>query len=167
MTLAGLTPFTYSQPAVAEGAFLFLGVNAAFLAGGALRIRAPEFAPEQRSGVRLPVTLRGTVDGAVCTIDDLSLGGAGVTLPAGASAAGDVELVVLLPDHTVTLQAAVRRRRDVAAGVELGVEFDPAQVVDIAELALALLSTDVAGLAQTQAPAQDSDAAAADVRRAA
>jgi cellulose synthase/poly-beta-1,6-N-acetylglucosamine synthase-like glycosyltransferase len=167
MTLAGLTPFTYSQPAVAEGAFLFLGVNAAFLAGGALRIRAPEFAPEQRSGVRLPVTLRGTVDGAVCTIDDLSLGGAGVTLPACASAAGDVELVVLLPDHTVTLQAAVRRRRDVAAGVELGVEFDPAQVVDIAELALALLSTDVAGLARVQAPVPDSDAAAADVRRAA
>jgi cellulose synthase (UDP-forming) len=167
MTLAGWTPFTYSEPAVAEGAFLFLGVNAAFLAGGALRIRAPEFAPEQRSGVRLPVTLRGTVDGAICTVDDLSLGGAGVTLPAGASVTGAVELVVLLADHTVTLQAAVRRLRETARGVELGLEFDTSQVVDIAELALALLSTDVAGLGGRQLPAPHADAAPVELPAAA
>jgi hypothetical protein len=162
-----LTPFTYAEPAVAEGAFLFLGVNAAFLAGGALRIRALEFAPEQRSGVRLPVTLRGTVDGAVCTVDDLSLSGAGVTLPAGAPVSGHVELVVLLPDHTVTLQAAVRRRRETGGGVELGLEFDPAQVVDIADLALALLSTDVAGLGAMQWPAPYADAAPLELHPAA
>jgi cellulose synthase (UDP-forming) len=167
LTLAGLTPFTYAEPAVAEGAFLFLGVNAAFLAGGALRIRALEFAPEQRSGVRLPVTLRGTVDGAVCTVDDLSLSGAGVTLPAGAPVSGHVELVVLLPDHTVTLQAAVRRRRETGGGVELGLEFDPAQVVDIADLALALLSTDVAGLGAMQWPAPYADAAPLELHPAA
>ena len=167
MTLAGWTPFTYSEPAVAEGAFLFLGVNAAFLAGGALRIRAPEFAPEQRSGVRLPVTLRGTVDGAICTVDDLSLGGAGVTLPAGASVTGAVELVVLLPDHTVTLQAAVRRLRETVRGVELGLEFDTSQVVDIADLALALLSTDVAGLGGRQLPAPRADAAPVELPAAA
>ena len=61
LTLAGRTPFTYPLPAVAEGAFLFLGMNAAVLAGAAMRIRAPEFAPERRDGVRLPVILRGTV----------------------------------------------------------------------------------------------------------
>jgi cellulose synthase/poly-beta-1,6-N-acetylglucosamine synthase-like glycosyltransferase len=159
VTLAGLTPLTYSDPAVAEGALLFLGVNAAFVAGGALRIRALEFAPEQRNGVRLPVALRGTVDGDVCTVGDLSLSGAGVTVPADASVAESVELAILLPDRTVTLQAVVRRRREVAGRVELGLEFDPAQVVDIAELALALLSTDVAGLGETQALAPEVPAA--------
>jgi hypothetical protein len=107
------------------------------------------------------------VDGAICTVDDLSLGGAGVTLPAGASVTGAVELVVLLPDHTVTLQAAVRRLRETARGVELGLEFDTAQVVDIAELALALLSTHVAGLGGRQLPAPHADAAPVELPAAA
>ena len=167
LTLAGMTPFTYAEPAVAEGAFLFLGVNAAFLAGGAMRIRAPEFAPEQRSGVRLPVTLRGTVDGVVCTVDDLSLGGAGITMAGDVPAGDGVEFVVLLPDHTVTLQAVVRHRRAVADGIELGIEFDPAQVVDIAELALALLSTDVARLGEAGELAPGAEHAPAELARAA
>jgi hypothetical protein len=144
LTLAGMTPFTYPEPAVAAGAFLFLGLNAAFLAGGAMRIRAPEFGPDQRRGVRLSVALRGTIDGVLGSVEDLSLRGAGVTMSESGAEIGDtVEFVILLPDHTVTLAAVVRRRREVADGVEVGIEFDTDQVVDIADLALALLSTDV------------------------
>jgi cellulose synthase (UDP-forming) len=150
-TLAGKTPFMYPLPAVAEGAFLFLGMNAAFLAGAAMRIRAPEFAPERRDGVRLPVVLRGTVDGAMCAITDLSLGGTGVTIASSTARVGDaVEFVVLLPDHAVTLAATVRRCEPQAAGgVEIGLEFDSDQAVEIADLALALLATDVAGLRES------------------
>jgi cellulose synthase/poly-beta-1,6-N-acetylglucosamine synthase-like glycosyltransferase len=152
VTLAGMTSFTYPQPAVAEGAFLFLGVNAAFLAGGAMRIRAPEFAPDQRNGVRLSVALQGTVDGVVCAVDELSLGGAGVRASESGARVGDtVELVVLLPDHTVTLDAVVRHRAEAEGDLDLGLEFDADQVVDIADLALALLSTDVEGVAETLA----------------
>lgn len=151
LTLAGRTPFAYPVPAVAEGAFLFLGVNAAFLAGAAMRIRAPEFAPERRDGVRLPVVLRGTVDGALCEIADLSLGGSSVQLPSSAAQVGKtVEFVVLLPDRAVTLAATVRRRTPGDAALELGLEFEPDQAVDVADLALALLSTDVAGLEDAQ-----------------
>lgn len=151
LTLAGRTPFAYPVPAVAEGAFLFLGVNAAFLAGAAMRIRAPEFAPERRDGVRLPVALRGTVDGVLCEIADLSLGGSSVQLPSSAAQVGKtVEFVVLLPDHTVTLAATVRRRTPGDEALELGLEFAPDQAVDVADLALALLSTDVAGLEDAQ-----------------
>lgn len=151
LTLAGRTPFAYPVPAVAEGAFLFLGVNAAFLAGAAMRIRAPEFAPERRDGVRLPVALRGTVDGVLCEIADLSLGGSSVQLPSSAAQVGKtVEFVVLLPDHTVTLAATVRRRTPGDEALELGLEFAPDQAVDVADLALALPSTDVAGLEDAQ-----------------
>jgi cellulose synthase (UDP-forming) len=151
LTLAGRTPFAYPVPAVAEGAFLFLGVNAAFLAGAAMRIRAPEFAPERRDGVRLPVALRGTVDGVLCEIADLSLGGSSVQLPSSAAQVGKtVEFVVLLPDHTVTLAATVRRRTPGDEALELGLEFAPDQAVDVADLALALLATDVAGLEDAQ-----------------
>jgi cellulose synthase/poly-beta-1,6-N-acetylglucosamine synthase-like glycosyltransferase len=148
LTVAGMTPFAYRVPAVAEGAFLFLGANAAMLAGAAMRIRAPEFAPERRNGVRLPVMLRGTVAGVACAIDDLSLGGTGVTAAASPAGLGEeVEFVVLLPDHTVTLASTVRRALPTAdGGVEIGLEFDPGQTVDIADLALALLATDVASL---------------------
>jgi cellulose synthase/poly-beta-1,6-N-acetylglucosamine synthase-like glycosyltransferase len=152
LTLAGRTPFVYPVPAVAEGAFLFLGVNAAFLAGAAMRIRAPEFAPERRNGVRLPVVLCGTVDGMLCAIDDLSLGGTGVALASSSAQVGDtVEFVVLLPANIVTLASTVRRRTSGREGVELGLEFDSGQAVDIAGLALALLSTDIAGLDEAQA----------------
>ena len=126
-------------------------MNAAFLAGAAMRIRAPEFAPERRDGVRLRVVLRGTVDGVLCEIADLSLGGSSVQLPSSAAEVGKtVEFVVLLPDRTVTLAATVRRRTPGDEALELGLEFAPDQAVDVADLALALLSTDVAGLEDAQ-----------------
>jgi hypothetical protein len=101
--------------------------------------------------VRLPVVLCGTVDGMLCAIDDLSLGGTGVALASSSAQVGDtVEFVVLLPANIVTLASTVRRRTSGREGVELGLEFDSGQAVDIAGLALALLSTDVAGLDEAQ-----------------
>ena len=147
LALAGVGPLHYRQPGVAVAACIFLAANATLLAAAAHRVRQLRFAPERRAGVRLPVLLRGQVDGDRCALLDLSLTGARVATRAGHVVTGDeVVLSVDLGEDQIALRAIVRRLTASRPGkAELGVEFAPGQHTTLARLAVALLATDLSG----------------------
>ena len=157
LTIAGLGPVEYPEPGVVVAACVFLVANGILLAAAAQRIRQLRFAPDRRTGVRLPLVLRGSIDGLPCAMLDLSLAGARVMVEDTGPAIGDeVRFTVELPQDTVELRAIVRRRpSDEPGRRELGLEFAPRQRAARARLAVALLSTELAGPPSEEARAAD------------
>ena len=148
-TLLGMTPLHYGVPAAAIAAACWMGLNTYLVARAIARIRADRFASERRASVRFDVRLHGTVDGAPCTIADLSLTGARVELGPSigtqlhpGSGTHTLEFSVL--GSTVSLEVIARSERVVAGRKVLGLEFAPAQEQSAARLALALFNAQVA-----------------------
>jgi len=141
-TLAGLTPISYSVPAAAVGAAIFMAVNLGFLLAAIGRIRSSRFAGNRRSSTRLPIRVPASLDGRPCRIEDLSVTDARVTIDAGrsppASAASNT-LSLATDGGVIDLACDVRRRIHIAAGrVELGLSFAPDQEPVIARLTVAV-----------------------------
>jgi cellulose synthase (UDP-forming) len=141
LTLAGLTPMHYSEPGVAIGACLFLACNAALLVAAAHRIVSNRFAADRRRGARLPVLLRGTVDGSLCAILDFSLTGARVVCADRQVHSEQVTFSLEAGSDRIVLTSRLQRRIPYAGGgYELGLEFEPEQGAEVARLALFLFA---------------------------
>jgi len=142
VTMAGFTPTSYSEPAVAIGAALFLLMNLTLLTMAVRRISDPRFATNRRASVRFGVRLFGTVGPARCEIEDLSTTGAKLLLarPKATQVPDQTELMIELPNgDRPVLTARVKRRLDRIDGFEIGLEFDDGQQQTMALIALAVL----------------------------
>lgn len=80
--LAGLVPWS-TDPGSTTASALWLSMVAGVLIAGAHRIRAAEFATSRRKAHRVVAHTTISVDGHPGTLLDISVGGAGVRLPAG------------------------------------------------------------------------------------
>ena len=142
LTMAGFSPTSYTEPAVAIGAALFLLMNLTLLTMAVRRISDPRFATNRRASVRFGVRLFGTVGPARCEIEDLSTAGAKLLLarPKATQVPDQTELTIELPNgDRPVLTARVKRRLDRIDGFEIGLEFDDGQQQTMALIALALL----------------------------
>jgi cellulose synthase/poly-beta-1,6-N-acetylglucosamine synthase-like glycosyltransferase len=139
-TLLGATPVVYEVPWAVHASFAWMTVNVALVWLAIRRVRSARYAGERRSSVRFTTELFGRLDGVEGRIVDLSLTGARVELPAGASIAPLSRLLVELPDgDPVELEAEVRSMWPAAPGrTYAGLEFTAGQILPRARLALAL-----------------------------
>ncbi|MFP5218224.1 MAG: glycosyltransferase [Actinomycetes bacterium] len=152
---AGLTPLRYDVVWAANGAALWMGVNAVLLVLAARRIRQERYGAERRSAVRFPVTGPVAVDGRLGWLHDASLTGFRVAVPVSrAPQIGSTAQVVVPTDEgSVRVDVVVRSsfKRRSTDGVDmrlLGVEVLPGQVSEQARLALALFAGGQATAAQ-------------------
>ena len=145
LTVAGYTPLRYGVPWVAYGAIFWVTVNTMLILAAIFRVRSLKFGPERRSSVRFPTALQGSLDGIGCTIHDLSLTGASVSVPASdASRADGGVLTIDLHGASIRLRATVRSRRPVASGrIMCRLQFLDGQSPEQARLALALFNAQV------------------------
>lgn len=145
LTLAGLTPTTYTAKWAAYGAAFWLVLNSYLVVLAIRRIRSTRFGAERRASVRFRTNLTGTLDAAPCTIEDISLTGARASLDAAAfqsepPPSGKSTLTVDLGDTTFHFQVF---RRSAVAGKyrgQVGLEFVEGQEQERARLALALFN---------------------------
>ncbi len=156
LTLAGLTPLTYSVPGGMYAATLFLFGNFALLVAATRKIMAPRHAGERRASVRFPVSMLATVDGAAAVVEEVSLTGVRLRvfgrreLPPWVEQSrrefAERETVVLdFPRQNLHLKAQiVRSKGDEWSGVELSLEFVEGQWSTIRDLALVLFHGDSA-----------------------
>lgn len=155
-TVAGWTPARYREPWAAYTSAVWLVLNAALLLAAVRRIRSPRFAAERRASVRFKTRLTGTVDGIPCQVEDLSVTGARVVLTGHALSHAGCRLSFTIDNLTLTLDAAVRSTRPMAASETVyGLAFLPGQYRERAALALALLNRDLTAAAQWSTPDGD------------
>jgi hypothetical protein len=133
-------------PGAAIGAGLFVAVNLALLLAAISRIRAARFAGDRRGSVRFTVRLPARLSGRRCLALDLSLTGAQVVLPMGASPLPKRPLLELDVDGTsFRLRCEVRRLRDQGDGsILVGLAFAEPHRATISRLALCLFRADEA-----------------------
>ena len=147
-TLLGHTPIRYEVPWIAYGSLFWLGVNGALLLAAVGRIRAKRFGAERRVSVRFRVDAPATLGGRPVRLVDASMTGFKVLLPAERSAPDPGASLTLNADllgRSFTFRVVVRSARPhPAAGMVLGLEFEPGQVAARSVLALALFQTGVA-----------------------
>jgi cellulose synthase (UDP-forming) len=141
-TLLGLTPTVYDELPATIGAMFFMLMNFALLVMAVRRVRNEKYAGNRRGSVRFPVRLIGAFESQSCEVEDLSTTGAQILLVDGKlepiGETGSLDLV--LPDGSVArVNCEVRRRAVRPDGVELGLEFDPADRRAAAAVALSLL----------------------------
>jgi cellulose synthase (UDP-forming) len=146
LTAFDLTPTEYEVPGAAIGAGLFVAVNLALLLAAISRIRAARFAGDRRGSVRFTVRLPARLSGRRCLALDLSLTGAQVVLPMGASPLPKRPLLELDVDGTsFRLRCEVRRLRDQGDGsILVGLAFAEPHRATISRLALCLFRADEA-----------------------
>ena len=141
-TVAGITFSHYRSLPVVIGSLIFAVGNFLLLLAAVRRIRAAEYAGERRSSVRFDVFLKGSVNGQVCVVRDISLTGAllhqnGATLRAGQS----VRFGVTIGDQRARLGAEIVRLRPSG---EMALRFDPGQRRLVGKMMLYLLNSPVA-----------------------
>lgn len=126
--LLGALSIDYASEWAAAGAFFWLVVNAGLVWVAMRRIRSLRFAAERRSAVRFAVDGAGAVDGAVASIQDVSVGGA---LVATSEPLVEREAHLLsfeLGSRTTSLWARIRSsRRAVSGEHHYAFEFEPGQ----------------------------------------
>lgn len=139
-TLAGLGPIHYGVPVAAVGAAGFLAVNLGLLLAAIGRIRSSRFAGNRRAATRLPVHVDAWVEGAPCSVEDLSVTGARVLLDTAPSGPDGrpLSLQLELEGVTVDVRCRTRRRRARSGDWELGLEFLLGQEAAISRLAVGL-----------------------------
>lgn len=141
-TLLGLTPLHYGVPWVVYGAFGWLVFNVVLVGLAMARIRSERFAGERRASVRFELAAAALLDGRACLVQDLSLTGARVVVPAtelhlsGVQPA--VQTLVLDLGRPVALEVEARSCRPGPVGTVFGLEFRPGQEAERSGLALAL-----------------------------
>jgi hypothetical protein len=137
LTLAGLTPLRYGEPAAMYGSVGFLLLNLALLAAAASRAASARFAGERRAAVRFAADRPARLGGMTARVKDLSLGGARLWVegaPALLVPGWRGRLVVADGlDGMATTVARVYRRTE--QGAEVGVAFDVGQRAAVAGLA--------------------------------
>jgi cellulose synthase (UDP-forming) len=143
-TLLGYSPIRYSVPWAAIGAAIFMAMNLALLLAAIGRIRSARFAGNRRAGTRLPVHIPVRIAGLRGELVDLSVSGAGVSIPAPVDLhPEELWLTMDLPSGPLELQVEVRRNRMVGGSEILGLAFAPGQEKAIGELAVAIFHADV------------------------
>ena len=140
LSVAGLTPVTYSVRWTVYGAAFWTLVNAVLLAAAIHRIRSDQFATDRRTGVRQHVEGDVQVDGAPAHLLDVSIGGALVRT--GVTVAGRSRHVLTMTftgDQVVRLACEERSRQTVGnEGNIVSFQFRPGQDREIGRLAVAL-----------------------------
>jgi cellulose synthase/poly-beta-1,6-N-acetylglucosamine synthase-like glycosyltransferase len=140
LTVTGLTPTAYREPAVTIGAVFFASLNGWLLVTALRRIRADRFAGERRASVRLPVDVEADIDGASCIVEDLSITGAQIVLPFGGQLepGSEATLTLHLPDGPLRLWGRVLRPLGGDALPRFGFAFADGQLDAVARIALSL-----------------------------
>ena len=143
-TLLGYSPIRYSVPWAAIGAAIFMAMNLALLLAAIGRIRSARFVGNRRAGTRLPVQIPVRIAGLRGELVDLSVSGAGVSIPTPVDLhAQELWLTMDLPSGPLELQVEVRRNRMVGGSEVLGLAFAPGQEKAIGELAVAIFHAGV------------------------
>ena len=159
-TVMGATPVTYEVPWAAYAAFGWLVVNVGLVFLAIRRIRASRYAPERRASVRFATDMAASIDGAPCTVTDLSLTGARLVVPAAIDGGLSRTITLSFGGEKIALGGVVRSvigRGD--GSIVCGFEFVPGQHRACARLALGLFATRVAPRAEDQAVAREAIAA--------
>jgi len=141
LTLSGLTPTTYRNPAAMIGTAAFLLFNMVLLIAATRRIIDPKYAGERRASVRFPVDMAAGVDEHPGRVRDLSLTGARVLVAETATGAFELDQTVefVLLNQGVTLEATLMRVIDRGGGdVELGLEYVDGQWPALSDLSVVL-----------------------------
>jgi len=145
LTMVGLTPVEYSVRGAAVGAAIWLVINSLLIGLAILRVGSDRFGSDRRSSVRFDASLPGLLGGTPCSVDDISLAGAQISMPSGALAGiGSTKpaaLKISLGDGTYDLRVIARSERAVKDHVVVGVEFLRGQENEQARLALALFNS--------------------------
>lgn len=140
LTVAGLTPLHYGEPAAMYGSAGFLVMNLALLGAALSRASAARFAGERRASVRFDTTLLARLGGVPVIMEDVSLGGARLRVPADHPALNPGWRGRLALDDMAqglrTTSVRVYARRATTASV--GIAFDRGQPTAVARLALLL-----------------------------
>lgn len=144
VALTGLTPFSYSMPAVAVGAAMFTCGNLILLIMAIRRIRSSRFVSERREAYRFDTVVAARIGGMDCTVRDISATGArveGGIIAAAILSESRATLSIDLPDQTLHIACAVKRNLVEEGGqVELGLLFLPDQREAAGALILHLLN---------------------------
>jgi cellulose synthase/poly-beta-1,6-N-acetylglucosamine synthase-like glycosyltransferase len=152
LTLVGMTPLHYGEPAAMYGSAGFLLMNLALLIAAAARAMAARFAGERRAGVRFITDLPAKLDGVPARVEDVSLGGARLLLEGSCPWVEPDERGRLFldtcPEGLEVTVARVYSRTP--AATEAGVSFGTGQEPALARLALFLFH----GLRQASEVAQ-------------
>jgi cellulose synthase (UDP-forming) len=112
--LIGVVPWA-SDPSSTTASGVWLAMAGGVLVAGTLRIRAVEYATSRRNAHRVAVNAPVTVDGVPGELLDVSVGGAGVRLPAGVvPTSGLVEFVLpgAMPIKLEIARISTGRRAD-------------------------------------------------------
>ncbi|HXG39313.1 MAG TPA: glycosyltransferase, partial [Candidatus Limnocylindrales bacterium] len=142
LTLAGLTPVRYAVPWAVHAAFGWLVVNALLVGLAVRRVRSLRFAGERRAAVRFEVDLPGRFADGPCRVLDLSLIGARIATLGEPPGDGIHELLVVVDERPLALQAVIRTSQLAGDGRTVcGLEFSPGQTSERAALALELFRT--------------------------
>ena len=142
LTAAGHTPLRYGVPWAAYGAAFWTTLNTMLVLTAIFRIRSLKFGTERRSSVRFKTTLAGALDGMPCTIHDLSLTGAFVSLAASQENFADLGILTInLGGSRLRLRTGVRSRHPLGSGETMfGLQLLDDQEPEQARLALALFN---------------------------
>lgn len=141
LTLKGLTPTTYRNPAAMIGTSGFLLFNMMLLIAATRRIIDPKYAGERRASVRFPVDMAAGVDGHPGRVRDISLTGAWVLVAETPTDVFDLAQTVefVLVNQGVKFEATLMRVIDRGGGeVELGLEYVDGQWPALRDLSVVL-----------------------------
>jgi hypothetical protein len=153
-TLLGLTVVTYATPWAPIGAAGFMAMNLALLLAAIGRIRSTRFASNRRAATRLPVQVPIRLAGQLGELLDLSVTGARVAVPEPVEAGdGELWLELGLEGGPVELQVETRRVTNLADGrQQIGLEFALGQEAAVADLVVAVFSSDVPRASTSREP---------------
>jgi len=152
LTVAGYTPLRYGVSWAAYGAAFWATLNTMLVLAAIFRIRSLRFGAERRSSVRFKTALAGALDDMPCTIRDLSLTGAFVSLAASQESFADPGILAIdVGGSRLRLRAGVRSRRPLGSGETVfGLQFLDGQEHEQARLALALFNGQTGWRIETQ-----------------
>jgi cellulose synthase/poly-beta-1,6-N-acetylglucosamine synthase-like glycosyltransferase len=141
-TLLGVTPVRYEVPWAVYAAFGWMLVNVGLVWLAIRRVRSPRYAAERRASVRFATEMTARLDGIDATVRDVSLTGARVELSGPTAIAEHARLTVDVPGGIALEFSGATRTTwtDDRGRTMVGFEFDAAQHLARAQLALALFA---------------------------
>lgn len=147
LTVTELVSFRYPSLSFAYGAAFWALINSGLMILAISRVISPRYGPERRSSVRFGSQLDATLDGRHCSILEISLTGAQVSME---GVVGDEligrrhGLTVGLLDDVISIGVVARWKRPDRSGHSLlGLEFVDGQTLVQARLALGLLNGEI------------------------
>ena len=159
LSIAGLTPLHYGDPAPAIASAGWLTLNITLLVIAIRRIRATRHASERRAAYRFVLAAGAEVDGFPADLVDLSLTGARVTVPLGTALGDSPGLRLWLGEAPIDVDVLISASTPVGDRTQHALEFLPGQFPARTALArqlfLRLSAPEPAAVGHLVAPRED------------